>query len=63
MGSKDSERCYYGINEALIKKVGLVPNLVNVSMSLKFHVIFDDMLYTGVTIKATDPEVWIRLVH
>ena len=41
---------------------GLVLNLLNVSMSLQFNIIFGDMLYTVVIIIASDSAVFIWLV-
>ena len=43
-------------------QVGLVINLLTVSISPHFHVVFDNMLSTVVSSTATDPEVWIRLI-
>ena len=42
--------------------VGLVLNLLTSSISPQYHVIFDDMLSTVVSITAADPEVCISLV-
>ena len=43
-------------------QVGLVLNLLTVSISPNYHVVFDDMFYTVVSITSIYPEVWIRLV-
>ena len=40
-------------------EVWLVMNLVNGSMSMSLHIIFDDMLYT---VLSTFPKIWIRMV-
>ena len=40
-------------------QVGLVLNLLTGSISPQYHVVFDDMLSTVVSITAADPEVWI----
>ena len=41
---------------------GLVLNLLTGSILPQYHVIFDDMLSTVISITAADPEVYIRLV-
>ena len=43
-------------------QVGLFMNLVNISMPLKFHVVFDDMLDTVSSSIDTYTEAWIRTV-
>ena len=40
----------------------MVLNLLTGSISPQFHVVFDDMFSTMMSITAADPEVWIRLV-
>ena len=55
-----------GVNMGFIKmhstQVGLVLNLLTGSISPQFHVVFDEMFSTVMSITAADPEVWIRLV-
>ena len=43
-------------------QVGLVLNMVNGSMTLQFHTIFDYMMHTVANITASYPELCIRLV-
>ena len=43
-------------------QVGLVLNLLTGSISPQYHVIFDDIFSTVVSITAADPEVWVRMV-
>ena len=43
-------------------QVGLVLNLLTVSISPQYHVVFDDIFSTVMNNTAADPEVWIRLV-
>ena len=43
-------------------QVGLVLNLLTGSISPQFHVVFDDMFSTVMSITAADPKVWIKLV-
>ena len=42
-------------------QVELVLNLLTVSISPQYHVVFDDMFSTVVISTTADPEVWIRL--
>ena len=42
-------------------EVVLVMNLVNDSISLQFHIIFDEMLYNFVIVTVVDTEVGIRM--
>ena len=51
-----------GFSKMHSTQVGLVLNLLTGSISPQFHVVFDDMLSTVMSITAADPEVWIRLV-
>ena len=51
-----------GFSKMHSTKVGLVLNLLTGSISPQYHVVFDDMFSTVMSITATDPEVWIRLV-
>ena len=66
MNPKWDPRSRRGVNMGFIKinstQVGLVLNLLKVSISAQYHILFDDTLSTAVSIKAVDPEVWIRLV-
>ena len=59
-------RSRIGVNMGSIKmhstQVGLVLNLLTGSILPQYHVIFDDMLSTVISITAADPEVYIRLV-
>ena len=48
-----------GFNMVYKKIVRLILNVMNVSMELQFHVLFDDMMYTVLSITATDLEVFI----
>ena len=43
-------------------QVGLVLNVLTGSILPQYHVVFDDMLYTVVSITAADTEAWIRLI-
>ena len=51
-----------GFNKMHSTQVGLVLNLLTGSISPQYHVVFDDMFSTVMSITATDPEVWISLV-
>ena len=55
-----------GINMVIVNihstQVGLVLNIVNGSMLLQFHVLFDGMFHTVVIITSTGSYMWIRLV-
>ena len=42
-------------------QVGLVINLLTGSIPPQYHVIFDYMFSTMVSITAADPDVWIKL--
>ena len=42
-------------------QVGLVLNLLTGSTLIQYHLVFDDMLSTVISITSTDPEDWIRL--
>ena len=48
---------HMGFREIHSKQVGLVPNYLTGSISPQYHVVFDDMLSTVVSITAADPEV------
>ena len=48
-----------GLGNIYSTQVWLVMNLVNGSMSMSLHIIFDDMLYT---VLSTFPKIWIRMV-
>ena len=43
-------------------QVGLVLNLLTVSISPQYHVVFDEMFSTVVSSKTADPEGCVRLV-
>ena len=43
-------------------QVVLVLNLLTISISPQYHVVFDYMISTVTSSTAADPEVWIRLV-
>ena len=43
-------------------EVGLVLNLLTVSISPEYHVVFDDMFSAVMSSTSADPELWIRLV-
>ena len=51
-----------GFSKMHSTQVGLVLNLLTGSISPQFHVVFDDMFSTVMSITAVDPEVWIRFV-
>ena len=51
-----------GFSKIYSTKVGLVLNLLTVSISPQYHVVFDDMFSTVMISIDADPEVWIRLV-
>ena len=55
-----------GVNMGFSKinstQVGLVLNFLTGSISPQYHVLFDDLFSTVVSITAADPEVCIRLV-
>ena len=51
-----------GFSKMHSRQVGLVINLLTGSISPQYHVIFDDIFSTVMSITSADPEVWIRLV-
>ena len=59
--TKWDPRSQRGVNMGFIKmhstQVGLVLNLLTVSISPQYHVLFDDMFYALMSSTATDPEV------
>ena len=59
-------RSLRGVNMGFSKmhstQVELVLKLLTGSISPQYHVVFDDMLSTVMSITAADPEVWIMLV-
>ena len=63
---KWAPRSRRGVNMVFSKmhstQVGLVLNLLTGSISPQFHVLFDYMFSTVMSITAADPEVCIRLV-
>ena len=50
-----------GFRKMHLTQVGLVLNLLTVSISPQHHVLFDDMFSTVVSSTAADPSKWIRL--
>ena len=63
---KFSPRSRRGVNIGFGKmhstQVVLVINLLTGSISPQFHVVFDDMFSTVMSITSADPVIWIRLV-
>ena len=63
---KWAPRSQRGVNISFSKmnptQVGLLLNLLTVTISPQYHVIFDDMFSTVMSSTAEDPEVWISLV-
>ena len=51
-----------GFSKIHSTQVGLVLNLLTVSISPQYHVVFDEMFSTVMSSTAADPEVWIRMV-
>ena len=50
-----------GFSKMHSTQVGLVLNLLNGSISPQYHVVFDEMFSTVMSITSADPEVWVRL--
>ena len=51
-----------GFSKLYSTQVGLVLNLLTVSISTQYNVVFDDTLFTVSSSTDVDPEVWIMLV-
>ena len=51
-----------GFSKMHSTQVGLVLNLLTVSISPQFHVVFYDMFSTAMSSTAVDPEVWIQVM-